>query len=64
MTIIYGKTLGLRGKVRESGASPGGLLQGTPFASIYATQPIGIQMLETPPLPAGVFGSKNHNNDD
>lgn len=63
MTFIYGKALVLRGEVRKSGASPGSLLQITPFVSIHTTQPTGIQMLETPPLPFGVFGNQNHSND-
>lgn len=63
MKLLYGKALVLLGEAGKSGTSPESLLQGSPFASINTTQPTGIQMLETPPLPFGVFGNQNHSND-
>jgi len=63
MKFIYGKALVLRGEVRKSGTSRGGLLQGSPFASIHMTQPSGILMLEALPLPPGVIENQNHSNE-
>ena len=53
----------LRGEIRESGASSGGLFADTPFATNFATQDARIQVLEAPPLPPGVFKDQNPSKD-
>ena len=64
MIILYGKVPELRGEVRDSGASPGGLFVGTPFASNFVTQPASIHVLEAPPLPPRVIVDQNLSDDD